>query len=116
MNALSLTPDATNEEINIAKALVEKLLNQALAQINQDKTTNFFSCCFTIIIKQLIFNCFSISDRGSCIILFNYINLNLKTILQNALNALQSDQTNQQVDQTETQSIEDINSPLLLNN
>ena len=33
----------------------------------------------------------------------------LKTILQNALNALQSDQTNQQVDQTETQSIEDIN-------
>lgn len=40
MNALSLTPDATNEEINIAKALVEKLLNQALAQINQDKTTN----------------------------------------------------------------------------
>lgn len=33
----------------------------------------------------------------------------LKTILQNALKALQSDQTNQQVDQTENQSIEDIN-------
>ena len=40
MNDLSLTPDATNEEINVAKALVEKLLNQALTQINQDKTTN----------------------------------------------------------------------------
>ena len=33
----------------------------------------------------------------------------LKTILQNALKALQSDQTNQQVDQTENQSIVDIN-------
>lgn len=40
MNDLSLTPDATNEEINVAKALVEQLLNQALTQINQDKTTN----------------------------------------------------------------------------
>lgn len=40
LNDLSLTPDATNEEINVAKALVEKLLNQALTQINQDKTTN----------------------------------------------------------------------------
>ncbi|WP_019235959.1 SasC/FmtB family protein [Staphylococcus warneri] len=40
LNDLSLTPDATNEEINVAKALVEQLLNQALTQINQDKTTN----------------------------------------------------------------------------
>ena len=40
LNDLSLTPDATNEEINVAKALVEKLLNQALTQLNQDKTTN----------------------------------------------------------------------------
>lgn len=131
MNALSLTPDATNEEINIAKALVEKLLNQALAQINQDKTTNQVNLTEqqgVQSINDVQVNVVKKNDARAAITnaeaiknqLFNNNGeatteekddaiQQLKTILQNALNALQSDQTNQQVDQTETQSIEDIN-------
>ncbi|WP_239682511.1 DUF1542 domain-containing protein [Staphylococcus warneri] len=131
MNALSLTPDATNEEINIAKALVEKLLNQTLAQINQDKITNQVNLTEqqgVQSINDVQVNVVKKNDARAAITnaeaiknqLFNNNGeatteekddaiQQLKTILQNALNALQSDQTNQQVDQTETQSIEDIN-------
>lgn len=131
MNDLSLTPDATNEEINVAKALVEKLLNQALTQINQDKTTNQVNLTEQQGVKAINdvqVNVVKKNEARTAITnvednksqLFNNNDeatteekdeaiQQLKTILQNALKALQSDQTNQQVDQTENQSIEDIN-------
>lgn len=131
LNDLSLTPDATNEEINVAKALVEKLLNQALTQINQDKTTNQVNLTEQQGVKAINdvqVNVVKKNEARTAITnvednksqLFNNNDeatteekdeaiQQLKTILQNALKALQSDQTNQQVDQTENQSIEDIN-------
>ncbi|MFI3134114.1 DUF1542 domain-containing protein, partial [Staphylococcus warneri] len=128
---LSLTPDATNEEINVAKSLVEKLLNQALTQINEDKTTNQVNLTEQQGVKAINdvqVNVVKKNDARRSITsaeanksqLFNNNGeatteekdaaiQQLKTILQNALKALQSDQTNQQVDQTETQSIDEIN-------
>ena len=131
LRELSQTSDATTEEINIAKALVEKLLNEALNQINQDRTTNQVN--ETEIQGIQAINNIQVSptkklDARTAINsaeenranVFNSNNeatleekdeaiQQLKTILQNALQALQSDRTNQQVDQTKVQSIEKIN-------